>query len=120
LEREKTVAKALETVETQTNRGAAARAAEAGEGTNDNPPRQKQRSGKGSSGNPEIDQSFAEVKALSARALGDHTRVYHARTDSGIYRGEILGETQHHLVQKLSQQSTVAHVKHLLSPVPSV
>lgn len=120
LEHEKTVADALETVETKTNSGAAARTAEAGAETNRTTRRQNHRSGKDSSGNPAIDQSFSEVKALSARALGDHARVYHAQTDSGIYKGEILGETQHHVVQKLSQQSTVAHVKHLLSTVPSV
>ncbi len=120
LEREKTVAKALEAVEAKTNNGGPARTAEAGTETNRTTRRQKHRPGKGSSGNPAIDQSFAEVKALSARALGDHARVYKAQTDSGIYKGEIIGETQHHVVQKLSQQSAVAHVKHLLGSVPSV
>ena len=40
--------------------------------------------------------------------------------DSGIYRGEIIGETQHHVVQKLSKSSTVAHLKELLGAVPVV
>ena len=57
---------------------------------------------------------------MSAKALGDDTRVYNAQTQSGIYRGEIIGETQHHIVQKLSPRSTVAHMKQLLDPIPGV
>jgi antirestriction protein ArdC len=121
LEREKSVAKALDTVEARSQSGAAERRAEAGKQTSDQAPNSKKhRSGNGSTGVPAIDQSLAEVKAMSVRALGDNTRIYNAQTDSGIYRGEIIGETQHHVVQKLSQSSTVAHLKHLLGSVPSV
>jgi antirestriction protein ArdC len=121
LEREKSVAKALETVESLSRSAAPDRRTEAGKETSDQvPSTKKHRSSKGSTGVPAIDQSLAEVKAMSVRALGDNTRIYNAQTDSGIYRGEIIGETQHHLVQKVSQSSTVAHLKHLLGSVPAV
>ena len=121
LERGQSVAKALETVEAHSQSGAADRRVEAGKETNDQVPSfKKLRSGNGSTGVVAIDDSLAEVKALSVRALGDNARIYNAQTDSGIYRGEIIGETQHHVVQKLSQSSTVAHLKHLLGSVPGV
>jgi hypothetical protein len=121
LEREQSVAKALETVEARTQSGALERAAEAGKETSDQvPSSQKRRSSRRSTGVAAVDESLAEVKALSVRALGDNTRIYNAQTDSGIYRGEIIGETQHYVVQKLSQSSTVAHLKHLLGSVPGV
>lgn len=62
----------------------------------------------------------SEVKSLSVRALGHDVQVYNARTDSGIYRGEIIGATQNHIVQKVGPSSTVAHLKQLLGAVPEV
>jgi antirestriction protein ArdC len=118
LERDKSVSKALEAVEGQSYGRADDRALEVGAPAAT--ARQEKKAGRRSSGGPELDQSFAEVKALSAQALGGNARVYNAQTDSGIYRGEIIGETQHHVVQKLGQGSTVAHMKQLLDPVPTV
>jgi antirestriction protein ArdC len=121
LEREKSVAKALEAVEAQSYGRSADRVLEAAHVASGGLPHTDVRkAGRGPSGRTELDQSFAEVKALSAQALGGNARVYHAHTDSGIYRGEIIAETQHHVVQKLSQGSTVAHMKQLLDPVPTV
>jgi antirestriction protein ArdC len=122
LEREKSVAKALETANAESYRRGADRAAETGNEPSAGMPsvHQKPRAGKDPSALTPLVQSFAEVKALSARALGDKARVYNAQTDSGIYRGEIIAETQHHIVQKLSQGSTVAHRKQLLETVPGV
>jgi hypothetical protein len=57
---------------------------------------------------------------MGARLLGDTARIYTAQTDSGIYRGEIIGQTEHHVVQRLSQGSAVAHPKELLGTLPSV
>ena len=122
LEREKSVAKALEVIEAQPNQRAPGRATESGTETSAHSRRfqEKHQTARGSSNATALDPSFAEVKALSARALGENTRVYKAQADSGIYRGEIIGETQNYVVQKLGQQSTVAHMKQLLNPVPSV
>jgi hypothetical protein len=121
LEREKSVAKALEAVEAQSSGRSADRGLEADQVASAGLPHtQVRKAGRGFSGSPELDQSFVDVKALSTRALGGNARVYNAQTDSGIYKGEIIGETQHHIVQKLSHGSTVAHMKQLFDPAPSV
>jgi antirestriction protein ArdC len=62
----------------------------------------------------EIQHSFANAEALTQRIMGEHARTYPADTGSGRYRGEVIGETEHHIVQKLSAKSAVAHEKHLL------
>lgn len=62
----------------------------------------------------EIQDSFANAEALTHRIMGEHARTYPADTGSGKYRGEVIGETEHHIVQKLSAKSAVAHEKHLL------
>ena len=38
--------------------------------------------------------------------------------DSGVYCGEIIGETDLHVVQRLNGKSAVAHMKHVLGSVP--
>jgi antirestriction protein ArdC len=62
--------------------------------------------------------SFSDAQAVTKQAVGDNAKTYVAQTDSGIYRGEIIGETDLHVVQRLSPESTVAHMKHLLSRTP--
>ena len=39
---------------------------------------------------------------------------YVAQTQSGIYRGKIIAETDQHLVQRVSAQTAVAHLKKLV------
>ena len=106
LEREQSVQKALETVRTQPQRDSSD-LNQAGE--KDRPSRK---------GTAALDPSFAEAKALSAQVLGEKVRVFNAQTGSGIYRGEIIGQTADHVVQKLSPDSTVAHIKKLLGSAP--
>jgi hypothetical protein len=67
-----------------------------------------------------LSKSFAAAKTVAAEHLGDQARTYAALTDSGVYRGSLIAETDHHLVQKLSDHSAVAHMKHLLNPAPQV
>lgn len=62
----------------------------------------------------EAAQSLAAAEDVTKRVLGDHARTYQPNTESGRYRGEIIAETEHHVVQKLSPRSTAAHPKHLL------
>jgi antirestriction protein ArdC len=115
LEREKSVAKALEAVGTR--RDGTEKVVAAGREATDGSHR-AQESRKSSPGTPGQDQLFADAKALGVRTLGDNARVYRAQTDSGIYRGEILGATEHHVVQRLGQTSAVAHLKRLLPSIP--
>ena len=67
-----------------------------------------------------LSTSFAAAKHITAEKLGDAARTFTAQTQSGNYRGEIIGETDLHVVQRLSPNSAVAHMKHLLQPVPRV
>jgi len=65
-----------------------------------------------------LDESFIAAEAMTKKALGDQAKTFIAQTDSGIYRGEIIGETDRHVLQRLSARMVVAHVKHLLASVP--
>jgi antirestriction protein ArdC len=67
-----------------------------------------------------LSSSFAAAKSITAEKLGDAARTFTAQTQSGNYRGEIIGETDLHVVQRLSPHSAVAHMKHLLQPMPRV
>jgi antirestriction protein ArdC len=62
--------------------------------------------------------SFAAAKQITADALGESARTFGAQTASGRYNGRIIGETAHHVVQRLSPRTAVAHMKHLLEQLP--
>ncbi len=62
--------------------------------------------------------SFAAAKALTAECLGEVAKTYTAQTLSGTYNGPIIGETDHHVVQRLSAKSAVANLKHLFESLP--
>ena len=62
--------------------------------------------------------SFSEAQTITKQSMGDAGKTYAAQTDSGIYRGEIIGQTDLHVVQRLNGESAVAHMKHMLSRIP--
>ncbi len=64
--------------------------------------------------------SLTEAERITRNELGEKARLYPADTDSGRYRGAVIGETDSHVVQKLSTQSAVAHKKNLLATAPAV
>jgi hypothetical protein len=64
--------------------------------------------------------SFAAAKELTAEKLGDSVRMFAAQTQSGNYSGNIIGETDFHVVQRLSPHSSIAHMRHLLNLPPKV
>lgn len=64
--------------------------------------------------------SFGAAKNIAAAKLGETARTFVAQTQSGAYRGEIIGATDLHVIQRLSPQSAVAHMKHLLTTAPEV
>src|SRR5437867_1291043 len=47
-------------------------------------------------------QSFAQAQEITKQHMGDKARTFVASVDSGIYSGEIIGQTDLHLVQRLS------------------
>ena len=67
-----------------------------------------------------LSASFAAAKHITAEKLGEAARTFTAQTQSGNYRGEIIGESDLHVIQRLSPHSAVAHMKHLLQPLPNV
>ena len=70
--------------------------------------------GRKSPADREFENSLANAERKTRELLGSHAKIYRADTDSGKYRGELLGETEHHVVQKLSPRSAVVHAKRLL------
>jgi len=62
--------------------------------------------------------SFAAAKRITADVLGKAARTFGAQTQSGRYTGQIIGETAHHVVQRLSARTAVAHMKNLLEQLP--
>jgi len=76
--------------------------------------------------NPELTKGNSAADALSAaraittKALGDSANTFAALTDSGTYRGVILGETEDHIVQRQSAKSSVLHPKDLFDRQPEV
>jgi antirestriction protein ArdC len=63
--------------------------------------------------------SFSDAQTISKQAMGEKAKTYVAQTDSGIYRGEIIGQTDLHVLQRLNGESAVAHMKHMLSRIPN-
>ncbi len=58
--------------------------------------------------------------SIATNLLGESARTYAAQTESGSYRGSIIGETHEHLVQRLSANTAIAHPKDLLDKRPGV
>ena len=60
-----------------------------------------------------------QVQAILER-LGPETRVEPALTDSGSYRGSVVVETAHELIQRISPQYAVIHRKDDLDSRPRI
>jgi hypothetical protein len=54
------------------------------------------------------------------KPMAPDARVEHAQTDSGTYRGRIIGETDKTLIQQITSHSAVVHRKDLLDVIPAV
>jgi antirestriction protein ArdC len=78
----------------------------------------------GKSGSPtqpnELTDSLTAAQSITAESLGNSARMQTAQTESGIYRGVIIGETACHVIQRQSAHSGVAHLKNLLDGQPQV
>src|ERR1700730_1697944 len=54
------------------------------------------------------------------RQMAPHARIENAQTDSGTYRGRIIGETEKTLVQQITPHIAVVHRKELLDMIPAI
>ncbi|HEX4133238.1 MAG TPA: zincin-like metallopeptidase domain-containing protein [Bryobacteraceae bacterium] len=64
--------------------------------------------------------SLTEARSITAKMLGDSAKTLAAQTESGSYRGPIIGETEHHIIQRQSARTSIAHPKDLLDRQPQV
>jgi hypothetical protein len=65
-------------------------------------------------------ESLMEAKSITAKVLGDSAKTLAAQTESGNYRGPIIGETEHHIIQRQSARTSIAHPKDMLDRQPQI
>ncbi len=54
------------------------------------------------------------------KKIAPDARVEYAQTDSGTYRGRIIGETEKTLIQQITSHSAAVHRKELLDMIPAI
>ncbi len=67
-----------------------------------------------------VDPSLAEAQSLATKTLGKSAKTLEAETESGSYRGTIIGETEQQLIQRQSASTAIAHPKELLNRIPGI
>jgi antirestriction protein ArdC len=65
-------------------------------------------------------ESLTEARTVVAKVLGESATIRSAQTESGVYRGAIIGETELQFIQRESGKSAVAHAKELLDRQPQI
>lgn len=81
----------------------------AGGGADAKPPLPPEAECAGVVGPTRTEASLDEARKQIADALGEKASVFRAETRGGTYRGEVIAETQLHVVQRISSRMAVIH-----------
>ena len=65
-------------------------------------------------------QIFSLRPSRSRRRCSAIPKTLAAQTESGNYRGPIIGETEHYFIQRQSARTSIAHPKDLLDRQPQI
>ena len=65
-------------------------------------------------------ESLIEARSITAKMLGNSAKTLTAQIESGSYRGPIIGETEHHIIQRQSARTGIVHPKELLDRQPQI
>ena len=68
----------------------------------------------------ELADSLTEATAETKAQLGPNAKTFPAQLAEGTYKGPIIAETEHHVLQQVSATNTVAHAKTTFAQVPTV
>ena len=58
------------------------------------------------------------ARAIAANTIGESARTVEALTESGMYRGPIIGQTEQYILQRQSAHTAILHPKELLDRQP--
>lgn len=68
----------------------------------------------------QLSESFKDIAQQAKEQLGPNAKTFPAQLAEGIYKGPIIAETEHHVLQQVSATSTVAHMKTAFAQAPTV
>ena len=68
----------------------------------------------------QLSESFKDIAQQAKAQLGPNAKTFPAQLAEGIYKGPIIAETEHHVLQQVSANSTVAHMKTAFAQAPTV
>ena len=63
-------------------------------------------------------EAVSRARAVATNALGTSVRIVETDTGSGVYRGAVIDETEHYVLQRQSMRTAVLHPKQLLDRQP--
>lgn len=68
----------------------------------------------------QFSDSFKDIAQQAKEQLGPNAKTYPPQLAEGIYKGPIIAETEHHVLQQVSALTTVAHTKTAFMQAPNV
>lgn len=68
----------------------------------------------------QLSDSFKDLAAKAKQEYGPNTKTYPAQLAEGVYRGPIVAENTHYVLQRVSETNTVAHMKTVFPAAPRV